>query len=111
MRASRVRLVPGFGQGWVAAGLQVIWPADRLPGIAMPMLGIDTARPWGAGCHAHEAFAGCPREALPITETLARGAIALPFWQDLGAADIERVCDAVASCSVARTTSADALAA
>lgn len=112
LRTARVRLVPGFGQGWVAAALHVVWPADRLPGIAtLPMLGIDIARPLGGGCHTHEAFAACPREALPITETLARVAVALPFWQDLTAADIERVCDAVAACSAARVASLDALAA
>ncbi len=112
LRTARVRLVPGFGQGWVAAALHVVWPADRLPGIAtLPMLGIDIARPLGGGCHAHEAFAACPREALPITETLARVAVALPFWQDLTAAEIERVCDAVTACSAARVASLDALAA
>jgi dTDP-4-amino-4,6-dideoxygalactose transaminase len=77
----------------------------------LPMLGIDTARPWGAGCHTHPAFAHCPREPLPITETLARGSIGLPFWQDLRTTEIERVCAAVTFCSETRGVSMDAAAA
>ena len=95
---------PGFGAGWVGSTLNVVWPTDQLDGVdRLAAHGIGSLRWWGPGCHAHAAYRDCPAEPLPVTRALAAATVGLPFWQDLPAAEIERVCRAAAACCDART--------
>ncbi len=85
---------PGFGEDWVSATLSVLWPADRLDGVAaLEREGISTLRWWGDGCHRHSAYADCPRDPLPATDSIARRAIGLPFWRDMTATQVDYICD------------------
>ncbi|HEY8611634.1 MAG TPA: aminotransferase class I/II-fold pyridoxal phosphate-dependent enzyme [Roseomonas sp.] len=84
---------PGFGGDWVSATLSVLWPRDRLDGIAdLARERIGTLRWWGEGCHRHPAYADCPRDPLPVTDSIARRAIGLPFWRDMTASQVDYVC-------------------
>ncbi len=94
---------PGFGPGsagdWVSSTLNVLLPpgqAGDLGAQDLAKLGIATLRWWGPGCHAQPAYQHCPRQPLPITESLARRCTGLPFWQDLEGYEIGRVCAALA---------------
>ena len=97
----RIAPSPGFGGDWVSATLSVLWPADRLDGIAeLAREGIGTLRWWGEGCHRQAAYADCPRDPLPATESIARRAVGLPFWRDMTVTQVEYIC------SVARRAAA-----
>ena len=90
---AEVRFQPGWGRDWVTSVCMVEAPpgsADRLEA-ALDRAGVETRRWWGDGCHRSRAFARCPREALPVTESLAASTIGLPFAVDLPADDIERI--------------------
>lgn len=53
--------------------------------------GISARKWWGNGCHRQQAFADCPRTALPITEALAESVVGLPFFSDIERQQIGRV--------------------
>jgi dTDP-4-amino-4,6-dideoxygalactose transaminase len=46
--------------------------------------------------HAMPRFAGLPRGPLPVTERLGASVLALPLFSGMTAADVDRVCEAVA---------------
>jgi dTDP-4-amino-4,6-dideoxygalactose transaminase len=89
--SNRVRFQDGFGETWVASTC-VLRAADgaqaRIEG-AFAAAGIETRHWWGRGAHAHPATAPFPRTPLPVTEALADSTFAVPFYRDLGSADIE----------------------
>ena len=89
--------LPGFGDGWVAATLNV-WSSGTAAEV-LAARGVQTRRWWGDGCHAEPGYRGCPAEPLPVTETLARRVVGLPFWQDLTQDQIDHVCAAMPACS------------
>jgi dTDP-4-amino-4,6-dideoxygalactose transaminase len=87
------RLQPGFGENWISSTclLSFVQPvADRIEQ-SMADGGIETRRWWGTGAHAHPATASFPRAAAPVTDTLARSTLAVPFYRDINAAEISRV--------------------
>lgn len=90
-------LSPAFGDGWVTSTFSIVWPGLR-PKLeaALNAQGIATLRWWGTGCHTQPAYHACPAEPLPVTERLARHTIGLPFWRDLGPAQIDTVCATLA---------------
>ena len=93
----QVRFQPGWGRDWVTSVCVVSLPegsADRVEA-ALDAAGIETRRWWGRGCHRSPAFAGCPHEALPVTDRLAESVIGLPFAVDLPADDIARLAEAL----------------
>jgi len=53
--------------------------------------GIATRHWWRRGKHPHPATAKFPRAALPVTEVPVDSIFAVPFYRDLGRADIEKV--------------------
>lgn len=53
--------------------------------------GIDTRLWYGGGVHRHPAFARYVSTSLPVTETLARHVIGLPFFIDMSESEVERV--------------------
>ncbi|MCR0980911.1 aminotransferase class I/II-fold pyridoxal phosphate-dependent enzyme [Roseomonas populi] len=84
---------PGFGEDWVSATLSVLWPDDASEGVAaLARVGIGALRWWGDGCHSNPAYAGSPRDPLPVTERIARCAIGLPFWRDMTATQVDYIC-------------------
>lgn len=86
-------LPPDFGNGWVSATLTVITPTDAQGAIQhLAAHGVQTVSWWGTGCHTQPAYANCPSEPLPVTRTYGQRSIGLPFWQDLTAGQITRVC-------------------
>ena len=87
---------PWLDSSWVSSTYNVLWPGDaRRARDALAVAGIATLQWWGAGCHEQPAFRACPAELLPVTRSLARQTIGLPFWQDLAPAQIETVCTAL----------------
>ena len=92
-----VELQPGFGESWVTSTCVVRLPNDgaRQLDREFPKKQIATRRWWGNGAHAHPATINYPRAQLPATEALARTTIALPLYRDLGAAEIEYICDSL----------------
>lgn len=92
-QSNRLRLQRGFGDAWVASTCVVRTEEGatvRIEG-ALAAEGIETRRWWGMGAHTHPATAHYPRGALPITEALAQSTISLPFYRDIGAAEIGTV--------------------
>ncbi len=74
----------------------------RLPGPsavktaeALERRGIETRRWWQGGCHRQPAFAGLPRQPLPVSDALADSVLGLPFHTDLSGPDVDRVVDAL----------------
>lgn len=99
--ATQVQLQKGFGETWVASTC-VVSLADEGAAraeTALAKAGVDTRRWWGDGAHTHPATAACPRTALPTTEALARSALAVPFYRDLGGGEIGCVADLVLAAS------------
>nr|WP_222533452.1 DegT/DnrJ/EryC1/StrS family aminotransferase [Azospirillum sp. 412522] len=94
-----VEPAPGFGGDAVSSCCCVLTPlpAVRLAA-ALEHRGVETRRWWQSGCHAHPAFAGCPRDPLPVTEDLAARCLGLPFFPDLTDGQRRRVADALRLC-------------
>lgn len=89
-------VTPGFGRDWIASTLTVLWPDDRANlQETLAAEGVATLCWWGPGCHAQPAYNKYGTEMLPVTQTYARRAIGLPFWQDLTTPQIETVCTAL----------------
>ena len=92
-----LRLQQGFGETWVGSTcvLSFAQPvADRIEQM-LDDVGIATRRWWGAGAHAHPATASFPRGPLPATELLAQSTLAIPFYHDLGFAEIQRISETI----------------
>jgi dTDP-4-amino-4,6-dideoxygalactose transaminase len=91
--SNRVRLQDGFGETWVSSTC-VLRAADsvavRFEG-ALAAAGIETRHWWGKGAHVQPATARFPRAALAVTETLADATFAVPFYRDLGLAEVESI--------------------
>jgi len=92
---SGVSLPAGWGEAWVSTTCVVTLddPAatprvlDRLHAAR-----VETRAWWGRGMHTHRAFENFPRLPLPMTGRLAQTVIGLPFYIDMGTAEIDRVC-------------------
>lgn len=95
--SNRLRFQEGFGHTWITATcvLSLADSAATRMEQALAAAGIDTRRWWGEGAHAHPATSAFPRGPLPTAEALARSTIAVPFFRDLQAADVQRVADHV----------------
>ncbi|MFT8419202.1 MAG: DegT/DnrJ/EryC1/StrS family aminotransferase [Acetobacter sp.] len=92
-----ITLPPNFGDNWVSATLNVITPDDAQETIDhLAAHGVQTVSWWGTGCHTQPAYAACPSEPLPVTQSYGRRSIGLPFWQDLTAEQISHVCSLLA---------------
>jgi dTDP-4-amino-4,6-dideoxygalactose transaminase len=94
---SPVRLQRGFGNTWVSSTCLLSFAEPVADHIEQSLgdCGIDTRRWWGAGAHAHPATASFPRTATPVTDQLARSTLAVPFYRDIGTAEISRVTETV----------------
>jgi dTDP-4-amino-4,6-dideoxygalactose transaminase len=96
-RSNRVFLQQGFGETWVTStcilGIDQS-AADRIEQ-SLAHRDIETRRWWGAGAHTHPATASFPRAALPTVDALARSTLAVPFYRDIGAAEISRIAEVV----------------
>ena len=94
-RSNQVRLQDGFGETWVSSAC-VLRATDsaaiRIEG-ALAAAGIETRHWWGKGAHVHPATAQFPRAPLPVTEALANSTLAVPFYRDLGSAEIEKIAE------------------
>lgn len=91
--SNQVRFQDGFGDTWVAATCvaRLAFSATARVERSLAEAEIETRRWWGEGAHAHPATAAFPRTALTATDSLARSTLGLPFWRDLGFAEIERI--------------------
>jgi dTDP-4-amino-4,6-dideoxygalactose transaminase len=63
---------------------------------ALASRGIES-RPYFPAMHQMPRCTAVPRSALPITDRLGRGLLALPLYSELEPATVEEVCDVVAS--------------
>jgi dTDP-4-amino-4,6-dideoxygalactose transaminase len=96
-RATGVHMQQGFGETWISSTclLSFVQPAaDRIEQ-SLTDCDIETRRWWGSGAHAHRATASFPRTAVPTTDALARSTLAVPFYRDIGAAEISSVAEFV----------------
>jgi dTDP-4-amino-4,6-dideoxygalactose transaminase len=92
-----IRLAPAFGEGWVGSTCCVLLPGDGLTvGERLALQGVETRRWWRRGCHHQPAYGAFPRDALPVTEDLARRCLGLPFYPDLTQAEIARIAECLA---------------
>jgi dTDP-4-amino-4,6-dideoxygalactose transaminase len=96
-RSNQVCLQQGFGETWIGSTclLSFVKPAaDRIEQF-LADYDIETRRWWGTGAHVHPATASFPRTAVPATDALARSMLSVPFYRDIGAAEISRVAEVV----------------
>lgn len=95
--SNRVSLQRGFGETWVSSTcvLGFDHPAADRGEQSLNHCGIETRRWWGTGAHAHPATASFPRAVVPATETLARSTLGVPFYRDIGGAEISKVAEVV----------------
>jgi dTDP-4-amino-4,6-dideoxygalactose transaminase len=91
--SNRTRFQEGFGQTWITSTCVVSLVGLKAAQVENMLVqsGIETRRWWGAGAHKHPATARFPRSSLPVTDALANGTIALPFFRDLRVSEIEQV--------------------
>ena len=97
--SGRIRLQRGFGETWVSSTCLLGFAepaADRIEH-SLADGAIETRRWWGAGAHTHPATASFPRTVVPTTDSLARSTLAVPFYRDISAAEINRVAEVVLS--------------
>ncbi|MET0375471.1 MAG: DegT/DnrJ/EryC1/StrS family aminotransferase, partial [Rhizorhabdus sp.] len=87
----------GWGESWCSTTcvVRLDRPAASVAA-ALNASGIETRAWWGDGMHVNRAFAGYPRMPLPTTECLAETTIGLPFFIDMTADEIDRVCGMLA---------------
>ena len=97
-RELEVEFLPGFGGGWVSNTCTLRLrgrETEPLPA-RLAARGIEVRRWWGEGCHRQPAFAACGSAPLPVTATLAREVLSLPYYTDIPERDVERVVAALA---------------
>jgi dTDP-4-amino-4,6-dideoxygalactose transaminase len=97
IEAPEVEFQPGWGTTWMSSVCVVRVPEAKLEAVEANLTreGVDTRRWWANGCHAGPVFAGCPRDSLPHTLTLARSTLGLPFAADLDHVAVNRIAGAV----------------
>ena len=96
-RSNRVSLQQGFGETWITSTCVLgfdHFAADRIEQ-SLAHRDIETRRWWGTGAHDHPATALFPRALVSTTDTLARSTLAVPFYRDIGVAEINRVAEVV----------------
>jgi len=87
-----IRLLPGYGDGWVACYCNIATDGPAAPVIArLKERGIETRRWWQSGVHVQRAYERFSRDPLPVTENLANRVFGLPFFHDLSDDQLERV--------------------
>jgi dTDP-4-amino-4,6-dideoxygalactose transaminase len=88
-----VTLAPGFGDVSLQPTCNVRLSAPQAEALIdwLEADGIRARKWWGDGCHRQQAFADCPRTALPVTEALAESVVGLPFFPDIERQQIGRV--------------------
>lgn len=93
-----VRLMPGFGDGWVGGACCVQFDRPFGDNVIEHLRrnGIEGRRWWSQPCHMHPAFATCPAGPLDTTRTLFDTVLAVPLFSGMTSADVLRVRDAVA---------------
>jgi len=94
-----IRLQPGFGLDWCGSACVARFIGGDAARVAarLASAGIDSRAWWGEGVHAQSAFADLQRRPLPVTGRLAHETLGLPFFVDMDAADVARVCAAILS--------------
>jgi dTDP-4-amino-4,6-dideoxygalactose transaminase len=97
--SNRVQIQTGFGNAWVASTcvLNISDAGGERVERALHSAQIETRKWWGHGAHAHRATAHFPRVSLPVTESLARSTIGVPFYRDLELSVIDRIAECVQS--------------
>jgi dTDP-4-amino-4,6-dideoxygalactose transaminase len=102
--------MPGFG-GFASATCSIRLGPDQpeaeLVRIRLAKSSVEAKRWWGDGCHTQPAFLTCPRAELPVTETLARQVIGLPFHLGLGPSQLNNVIGSLADAVVGRPEAVD----
>lgn len=95
--SNHLGLQPGFGEDWISSTcvLGFALPAADAIEQSLTRAQIETRRWWGHGAHAHPATVAHPHADLSGTDTLARSTLAVPFYRDIHAAEIDRVAEAV----------------
>lgn len=95
--SNQVSLRQGFGETWVSSTCLLGFAQPAADRIEQSLAdgSIETRRWWGTGAHDHPATASFPRTAVPTTDALARSTLAVPFYRDISAAEIDRIADAV----------------
>lgn len=61
--------------------------------------GIEARTYFAPACHQQPWFAGCPREGLPVTESIAQRIVSLPLWEGMEDVHVERVVDTLVEAS------------
>lgn len=82
----------GFGRSWITSTCVLRFANIDANRVARKLAeaGIETRQWWGQGAHTHAATSKFPRDRLPVTELLAQATLAVPFFSDLGSADIRK---------------------
>ena len=97
--SNQICLQQGFGETWISSTCVLNIGSAAVERIVKSLAdnGVETRRWWGNGAHLHPATKEFPRTAVPVTETLARSTLAVPFSRDISATEISRVAEAVLS--------------
>jgi dTDP-4-amino-4,6-dideoxygalactose transaminase len=91
-----VRLLPGYGDGWVSCYCNITTPLPSQTIIErLASRGVETRRWWQSGVHVQKAYCDFPRDPLPVTESLASHVFGLPFSHDLDESQLRRVVEAL----------------
>ena len=99
-----VSMQEGFGESWISSTCVLGFvqsSADRIEQ-SLERCHVETRRWWGDGAHTHPATVSFPHGPLPVTDALARSTLAVPFFRDICAADIDRVSEVVLAATEVR---------
>jgi dTDP-4-amino-4,6-dideoxygalactose transaminase len=95
--SNHIRYQIGFGVDWIASTCLLLFPGFDASEVerAFADADVETRRWWGRGAHLHPSTAEFPRSALPVTETLARSTLSVPFYRDIDPVEIEKAASVV----------------
>ncbi|MDH2310402.1 DegT/DnrJ/EryC1/StrS family aminotransferase [Methylobacterium brachiatum] len=99
-----VRMQPGFGADWLTMTVNALFEPAAAKAVThgFDAAGIQWRRWYGTGCQAHPAFATCRHDGLARTESVAAGAIGLPFFPAITREQIAEVCGCAGRALAAR---------
>jgi dTDP-4-amino-4,6-dideoxygalactose transaminase len=102
-----VGLAPGYSDGWVTGTTSVVLSDGALSHVRRSLTeqNIETRQWWEQGCHAQPAFADCPKEPLPVTESLGRRVLGLPHFPNMNRDEVVEVVRALDKALQRRTRS------
>lgn len=96
---TKISFQPEWGRQWISGTCNIFLRAGHARDLMnhLEKNKIPSRQWWEKPLHQHQAYKIMPHEPLPVTESLGHRVLGLPFYGDLEASTIHRICDLVGS--------------